>query len=98
MRTPGPHAHGIGNEELLAGPAFDEAIARMVAFVHGLVLSYVQSCSTSDDGDNPELPRHGRRTMTDATACRALFLRIGDLLAAHPVDRSWTHLLESCRV
>ena len=25
--TPGPHVHGIDNEELLAGPAFEEAFA-----------------------------------------------------------------------
>ena len=54
--TPGPHVHGIDNEELLAGPAFGEAFARMVAFVHGLVLTCVESCSSSDDGDSPELP------------------------------------------
>lgn len=28
----------------------------MVAFVHGLVLTCVESCSSSDDGNNPELP------------------------------------------
>ena len=54
--TPGPHVHGIGNEELQKGPAFEEAFTRMMTFVHGLILTCVQSCSSSDDEDAQELP------------------------------------------
>ena len=47
--TPGPHVHGIPNEELLAGPSFQEAFKRMMSFVDGLCLISVQSESSSDE-------------------------------------------------
>ena len=58
--TPGPHVHGIANEELLAGPTFKEAFERMMNFVNGLCLTSVPSESSSDD-NSEGLPSHDLR-------------------------------------
>ena len=49
---PGPHVHGIDNEELSQGPWFCDAFARMLDFVRHLQLIDMEASDTSED----ELP------------------------------------------
>ena len=49
---PGPHVHGIDNEELSQGPCFREAFTRMVEFVQNLQMIAMETGESSDD----ELP------------------------------------------
>lgn len=49
IMTPGPHVHGIPDEELVLGPSFPQAFKRMTEFVDALLLISVQSDDSSDD-------------------------------------------------
>ena len=52
--TPGPHVHGISNEELCLGPPFVIAFARMVHFIECLLLVSIDSeDESSEDGELP---------------------------------------------
>ena len=46
---PGPHVHGIDNEELCQGPCFHQAFARMIDFVQHLQLVNVETSESSED-------------------------------------------------
>ena len=47
--TPGPHVHGISDEELAVGPTFIQMIQRMIDFLNGLLLTSVPLDDSSDD-------------------------------------------------
>ena len=54
VMTPGPHVHGISNEELCLGPPFVIAFARMVHFIECLLLVSIDSeDESSEDGELP---------------------------------------------
>ena len=51
VMTPGPHVHGISNEELCLGPPFVIAFERMVRFIECLLLVSIDSeDESSEDG------------------------------------------------
>ena len=47
--TPGPHVHGIENDELAKGPCFEEAFTRMVQFVEWRLMLSMESDDSSED-------------------------------------------------
>ena len=49
IMTPGPHVHGIENDELASGPCFAEAFTRMLQFVECRLLISVGSDESSED-------------------------------------------------
>ena len=49
---PGPHVHGIDNDELCQGPLFREAFGRMIDFVQNLQVIDMETSESSED----ELP------------------------------------------
>ena len=46
---PGPHVHGIDNEELCQGPCFHQAFARMIDFVQHLQVVDIETSESSED-------------------------------------------------
>ena len=62
IMTPGPHVHGILDEELVLGPSFPQAFTRMTEFVDALILISVQS---DDSSDEDVLPLHFRESPPD---------------------------------
>ena len=51
VMTPGPHVHGIPNDELALGPSFAEALKRMVNFLETLIVISVQNEDSSSEDD-----------------------------------------------
>ena len=55
VMTPGPHVHGIANEEVSLGPPFVIAFERMVRFINELLLITVEGAMESDASSQEEL-------------------------------------------